>query len=117
MTYPYHLAVHGVFFEAEKDGGVAIIRKSESRLQSRTLVRIGLTAEQWADAIAAMKKIHDEVKGYRVVGGVEVKVQPSTLGPISEQGSASDSLPAAGPPPPTAGRPMDKSYQLKKKKN
>ncbi len=99
MTYPYHLAVHGVFFEAAKDGGVAIIRKAESRLTSRTLVRVDLTAAEWAEAIAAMKKIHNEVKGYRVVEGVEVKVQPSTLGPISEQGSAPDTLPAAGPPP------------------
>ncbi len=105
MTYPYHLAVHGVFFEVMKNGGVAIIRKSESRLSGRTLLRVELTAEQWAVAIAAMKKVHDELG------------RPSTLGPISKQGSAPDSLPAAGPPPPTAGRPMDKSYQLKKKKN
>ncbi len=85
MTYPYHLAVHGVFFEAAKDGGVAIIRKAESRLASRTMVRIELTAEQWAEAIAAMKKAHDD-KGTG---------KPSVFGPMSKQGSAPDMLPAA----------------------
>lgn len=99
MTYPYHLAVHGVFFEAMEDGGVAIIRKSESRLSGLTLLRVELTAEQWEDAIVAMKKAQDEANGDKVVGGKAVKVAPSAFGPISKQGSAPDSLPVAGPPP------------------
>ena len=112
MTYPYHLAVHGVFFEAEKDGGVAIIRKAESRLASRTLVRVDLTAAEWEEAIAAMKKIHDELKGNKVVGGVAVTGKPSILGPISKQGSEPDTLPAAGPPP-SELIPMARAYKKK----
>ena len=115
MTYPYHLAVHGVFFEADKDGHVAIIRKAESRLQSRTLVRIELTAKQWADAIAAMEKAHDELKGNRVIGGTAVTGKPSILGPISKQGSAPDTLPAAGPPPSLPQH--QQAYESKKKKH
>ncbi len=97
MTYPYHFAKNGVFFEAGEDGDVAIIRKAESRLQSRTLVRIDLTATDWAKAIAAMKKMHDEIKGDRMVDGVEVKVPPSVFGPHSKQGSSPDTLPDAPP--------------------
>ncbi len=115
MTYPYHLAVHGVFFEANEDGGVAIIRKAESRLQSRTLVRIDLTAEQWAESIVAMNKAHDEIKGNKIVGGVAVTGKPSIFGPISKQGSAPDALPAAGPPPSLPQH--QQAYESKKKKH
>ena len=99
MTYPYHLAKNCVFFEAAKDGAVAIIRKAESRLQSRTLARIDLTHDEWMEAISEMKRMHAEVEGERKVGGVLVQGPPSTLGPVSDQGSSPDTLPDALPLP------------------
>lgn len=98
MVYPYHLAKNGVFFEALENGAVAIIRKAESRLPSRTLVRIDLTAEQWSKAISEVERMHAEVKGDRVIAGIEVKGFLSKFGPVSEQGSSPDTLPAAPPP-------------------
>ena len=108
MIYPYHFAKNGVFFEAMSDGAVAIIRKAESRLPSRTLARIDLTAEQWSEAISEVKRMHAEVKGDRVVAGIEVKGSPSMFGPVSKQGSEPDTLPDAPPPPPDEDELEDK---------
>ena len=95
MIYPYHFVKNGVFFEAGEDGRVGIIRKAESRLQSRTLLRIDLTEVEWAEAIWVMNKKHKEVNGDKVIAGVEVKVEPTVFGPHSEQGSSPDTLPDA----------------------
>jgi len=99
MTYPYHFVKNGVFLEAGKDGSVGFIRKAESRLQSRTLVRVDFTREEWAEAIAVMKRMHDVVSGKKVIAGVEVKTVATSLGPHSEQGSSPDALPEAPSPP------------------
>ncbi|KKL78773.1 hypothetical protein LCGC14_2021510 [marine sediment metagenome] len=98
MIYPYHFVKDCVFFEAGEDGSVSIIRKAESRLQSRTLLRVDLTSEEWLETIAVMKTKHKEVKGDKVIAGVDVKVEPTVFGPRSEQGSSPDTLPDASPP-------------------
>lgn len=98
MIYPYHFVKDCVFFEAGENGSVSIIRKAESRLQSRTLLRVDLTSEEWLETIAVMKTKHKEVKGDKVIAGIDVKVEPTVFGPHSEQGSSPDTLAGATPP-------------------
>ena len=98
MIYPYHFVKDCVFFEAGEDGSVSIIRKAESRLQSRTLLRVDLTSEEWLETIAVMKTKHKEVKGDKVIAGIDVKVEPTVFGPHSKQGSSPDTLAGALPP-------------------
>lgn len=116
MTYPYHFVKNGVFLEAGEDGSVGFIRKAESRLQSPTLVRVDFTREEWAKAIAEMKRIHDAVSGKKIIAGVEVKTIATALGPHSEQGSSPDALPEAPPPPVEVVSEVESKHRRNKKK-
>ena len=84
MVYPYHYCGNGLFLEALKNGGVGIVRKEEARLTGRTLLRAEFSATEWAEAVAAVKGMHERSTNPK---------RPIALGPQSPEGSAPDTLP------------------------
>lgn len=88
MLYPYHYVGKGVFLEALLKDGVAIIRKQEARLNSRTLLRTEFTSEEWQQACFEMARLHKCAKGDK----------PQTLGPRSAQGNEPDEFPIVEEP-------------------